>query len=1502
MSVDPDSEAALEHRPRTSVMMPEVQSYPSGFERVSRVYARIESAFAARIFVLTDVFNCELSDFLFAVHLLHIYLGNGRRNQQVLLPRTGFCEAWDFSVPTGNPVSCVPIGIVNEESELVRDFFHRHVVGLKYSVQNGAAGAAWAGDIAPAYFSIQNGAVRDLSSWRLLPEDHVAGLQTLGLGVTIVGEQLDLFAEWEGGEAPEVAAKVAAERFIALLDTLASEFESGRLSGTGRPCRVVDLYLLSPTEQALIAFANHDQERSALPPIGTYRSHFSHVVKTQGDHLAVSDSDGNLTYAELDTQAGEVAFALHWQGITPGSYVVTICHRDRWAAILPLACFKLGCCYIPLTADTPAARVSQIADRAGASLVLLGASGPHMDTICAECREDLPVLSCKDLHGHGSVFQAEIDPTVPAYCVFTSGSTGEPKGVVVSHGALNNLVTWHARTYSLDASAIVGQVASFGFDAFVWDMWPALCSGSALVLGTERLMNDPIRLFHWMDEKAITHLFVPPAIASTLYPLALENPDRLALRCLLTGSDQVDQFPPVGLRFKVFNNYGPTECAVIASYCEIEPQPLGRLRAYPSIGLPIRGAAFHILDAQDRQCPIGAAGRLHVEGRCLADGYLNNARSTAERFRYIRIADGASPIRLYDTGDMAQFRFDGNVDFLGRTDFQISLHGFRIELNELETAVRKLNGVHGAVVCKVGTGERATLVACCVLESAGEPPEGGPAAIDGRPHMAVLRKLLPSYMVPHVFVRFAAFPLNANKKVDRREIARQVALINFRRVSTPPRYAIEQRVAEAVCGVLGLESVGREEDFFELGGTSLLAIKLVSCLNQIGWTELDITAVFLDGRVTAIADWIEFSAHLDRQQKNLVNIDITEIHPSCNNVRSSEANIARFYRTLIANNVIPRIEPDKVKLLCANHPVSAVLVAEAESLVGDLIGIYDERSFAGELAVDSHSDFYWRINQVILSGATIDAHALVWIWRTVSDQADLCDNTNLFAAKIDSQYLRSFHAVVGRVANINLRPDFHYLNQTPREQADYLNLVLCGTPAVQDYAIDRQSGEICTQNNRPTLQDTPCSQSIPVTAAQRRILELAGNKKSDARYNISAAILKRGAFEITELERRITEIQRRFPLLGCRIERTVAGWVNTNCSQPVGITVRAAADKAEARDFVRKELGHEFSLIEAPLFRFNLVRRSPHYDVLLLVMHHIVSDGDTLTTLINLLLSDTSELQRGACNPDQIPILFFDYAKRELEYFESIAYQSDLIWWREYLDECCPQATLPPNRMRPSARTFEADSIGVLLKDSDKKSLDGRARKKKTTVFILVAAALQWVLAREFCVEDINIGIPVNNRSDKDKVQADIGYYLNTVILRLRSLAEQQFDTMIESLRTDMARIMGHRRMPLVSLQADLSLTQSGSYAPAFQILFSYFDTRAVKKTPISKSISLRRLNSYRAIAKFDLCFNVIESIDQLSIYIDYNTALYEHDYIKRFLNLICYTLKETGGYVVSVG
>ncbi|WP_446333695.1 amino acid adenylation domain-containing protein [Burkholderia pseudomallei] len=599
------------------------------------------------------------------------------------------------------------------------------------------------------------------------------------------------------------------------------------------------------------------------------------------DAIALIADGEPVGYAELNRRANRLARHLSARGLQPDQRVAICIDRGIDMVVAMLAVLKAGGAYVPLDPAYPSERLDYLLrDCAPVALLTHARLGASMQTRLVLARLDTG-CALIDLESDAGAWRHERDDDPPpsgltprhlAYVIYTSGSTGQPKGVMVEHRSVCNLVAWHAGAFDVGTGCRSASVAGVAFDATTWEVWAALCNGGCLSLAPGDAASDPQALLRWWRAQELDVGFLVTPLAELAYATGQSN---AGMRTLLIGGDRLSRWPdsmPPGQM--LVNNYGPTEATVVATSGRLQPG-----EATPPIGRPIANTRVYVLDAWLRPAPIGVAGELYIGGVQVARGYLNRPELTRERFIDDPFVAGG---RLYKTGDLARWRTDGRLEYLGRNDFQVKIRGFRIELGEIEAQLAKVADVREVVVLARDSAaevhdsatehatpnalspspETSTATAAATATATATATEKRLVAYyTGDADVVALRaqaaQHLPSYMVPSAYVRLDAWPLTPNGKLDRRALPAPADDAYARAEYEAPQGAKEEALAAIWRELLHVERVSRHDNFFELGGHSLLAVQLVSRLRQALSVEVALGTVFDAPVLSALAERLE---------------------------------------------------------------------------------------------------------------------------------------------------------------------------------------------------------------------------------------------------------------------------------------------------------------------------------------------------------------------------------------------------------------------------------------------------------------------------------------------------------------------------------------------------------------------------------------------------------------------------------------------------------------------
>ena len=561
--------------------------------------------------------------------------------------------------------------------------------------------------------------------------------------------------------------------------------------------------------------------------------------------LAVSNRLEDLSYGELDRRANRLANYLRPMGVGRDVVVGIYLDRSPLMAVAALAVLKAGGAYIPLDPVHPAERLAFILKDSGACVVISKAAMMHGFPQGAWKVLSLDGDAAKIAAHPETTPDSDVRPEDLAYIIYTSGSTGQPKGVELVHSGLTNLVRWHERAYQVTPADRASAQSTLGFDAAVWELWSYLSVGASLHLPEDSVRNDAVALRDWIISRHITITFGSTAIAERL--ILLEWPEATSLRFLLTGADTLKSYPSSRLPFALVNNYGPTECTVVST-SGVVPAGSSANQA-PSIGRAIDGVEIYILDEQKKPVAAGASGEIYIGGSNLGRGYRNRPDLTADRFvaNPFRSEPGA---RIYRTGDLGRWLANGEIAFLGRLDEQVKIRGYRVEPSEIAVVLGQHPSIQTSAVIPTEDAPGETQLTAYLVLAPG-------VTVTASGLRDFLKRRLPDYMIPAAFVTIPILPVTEAGKVNR------TALHGIRgnRLSdeayVEPRTLVEEELVKILAPLLKLDRVGVNDNFFLLGGHSLLGTQVIARVSDTFGVDLTLLKLFDHPTVAEMAAEIE---------------------------------------------------------------------------------------------------------------------------------------------------------------------------------------------------------------------------------------------------------------------------------------------------------------------------------------------------------------------------------------------------------------------------------------------------------------------------------------------------------------------------------------------------------------------------------------------------------------------------------------------------------------------
>jgi len=585
---------------------------------------------------------------------------------------------------------------------------------------------------------------------------------------------------------------------------------------------------------------------------------FEVQVERTPDAVALVFEDQQLTYQELNARSNQLAHYLQSLGIGPETLVGVCLERSVELVIALLAVLKAGGAYVPLDPTYPKERLAFILEDTQLPVLLTHSHlVEHFPPTSAQVVDLVAAWSSLLQESSSPPQNSCLSSQQPAYVIYTSGSTGIPKGVIGSHQGILNRFHWMWETYPFAPGETCCQKTALSFVDSVWELFGPLVQGVRTLLVPEAVVTDPAQLIRLLAQQQVTRLVLVPSLLRALLETAPALQTQLPqLRLWVTSGEAlsvevVQQFWQALPQSRLLNLYGASEVA--ADVTAYELQPTDETPVSIPIGRPIANTQVYVLDGTGQPVPVGVPGELHIGGIQLARGYYQRPELTAERF--LPHPFSADPgARLYKTGDLVRYRADGMLEYLGRLDHQVKIRGFRIELGEIESVLAQHPEVSQAVVI------------ACTNDQGGQQLLGYyvPAHPEVSPSMAELRSFLrdklPEYMVPGAIVELEALPLTPNGKVDRRALAKLNPSPDLEEVYQAPTTELEKTIAEIWQGALQLEKVGIHNNFFDIGGHSLLVVAIHSKLQQRLRREFPVVVLFQHPTVSTLAQYLSQAA------------------------------------------------------------------------------------------------------------------------------------------------------------------------------------------------------------------------------------------------------------------------------------------------------------------------------------------------------------------------------------------------------------------------------------------------------------------------------------------------------------------------------------------------------------------------------------------------------------------------------------------------------------------
>lgn len=593
---------------------------------------------------------------------------------------------------------------------------------------------------------------------------------------------------------------------------------------------------------------------------------FENIVKEQPKNIAIQYGESKLTYFELNNYANKLANILHRKGVGPEDVIAINMSPSLKMIGSILAIMKSGAAYLPIVPSLPSERKKYILQNAKAKVILTDEEFNFPLAEVSLVFVDNDLMNSREKYKNLGV---KVKADNLAYVIYTSGSTGKPKGVMVEHKHLINQLCAYDMFVPTPKGLVGSAVCPFSFDVSVIEFFSVLCFGGTLVIPEPDEKSTPEQFSEFILKNRINSVYIPPALLSDVATCLNRNKKDLTIKRLLVGVEPIKQellqrYVNLSDDITVVNGYGPTETTIWATFYKFER--ITKKNNITPIGKAIFGYKVYLLDSKMQPVPQGEAGELYIGGLSVARGYINNPELTIERFINDPF-DEQPGSKLYKTGDYAKELPDGNIEFIGRKDFQVKVRGHRVELQEIEIELQQVPGIKQAVVAvhKGNSGVDFLYAFYTAQEK-----------VEAERIKKYLLDTLPEYMVPWWFIQLDKFPLTSNGKTDRKALAEQ-----FDKTASIKEYVASRNETEEILvsiwkEVLNVEQVGVHDNFFHLGGYSIKANQLLYKINDTWGIDLSLKEILEEPVVSDIAEqidnvlWLKEGRLQDRESESII--------------------------------------------------------------------------------------------------------------------------------------------------------------------------------------------------------------------------------------------------------------------------------------------------------------------------------------------------------------------------------------------------------------------------------------------------------------------------------------------------------------------------------------------------------------------------------------------------------------------------------------------------------
>ena len=1213
-----------------------------------------------------------------------------------------------------------------------------------------------------------------------------------------------------------------------------------------------------------------------------------------------------LTYRELDHRANQMARYLQQKGVLPGMVIGLCVDRNVEMMIGLLGILKAGGVYLPLDPQYPKDRLAFMMEDSDIGLLVtqswLKLQLPEMgvDMICIDTLGELLVRFSSD------PLDAKISGDDAVYMIYTSGSTGKSKGIVIQHRNLVNACYAWQDAYQLKEGMAHLQMANFSFDVFAGDWTRALCSGGRLVLCPRDWLLMPKLLHTLLVEEEIECAEFVPAVLRQLVGHLRENRLRLGLmKVLICGSDiwYVGEYKEfnhfLGKNTRLINSFGLTEATIDSSFFESDALELSSDQVVP-IGRPYANMKMYILDRHLQPVPIGVPGELVVGGAGVAKGYHHRPELTAERFLPNPFVAGEGEL-LYRTGDLAKFRADGNVEFLGRLDHQVKIRGFRIETGEIEAVLRQHSAVRDAVVMAVAAGsgdqpenstnrlvtylvadinvDRIPLNERCVLvmDDVQPPAEIELSTIDVSIHGVCLRGLPLDYGIgASVKLRMTLPDLPDEMEVMGTVAWRYDGKSGVAYQLSPAEQALFYQSVKYIQGHGGI--LVEEETScqprvslhhkcqVEFADGSVEEMLLENLSGSGARLVMEDGKVKQDGLVTVLLDLPELNHqfvlegeifwHLDERvyvQFGISQAEHEYLELSMEKLFERSGTTLTQLRTYLKSKLPDYMVPSAFVML-SEMPLTPNGKVDRKSLP---LPKWSSRELECEF----------------IPARTPLEEILVQIWsqvlgvKTIGVMDNFFDlgGHSLLATQVVSRMREALQV------EVPLRLIFEYPDISGLgEQVEILRRRAEGLQALPVTPVER-------------------TDDMPLSFAEQRLWFLDQLQPNSPFYNIPEFIRITGILHVDILEKCLNEIIRRheilrttFPTVDGKPKRVIASKARLDVEVVDLTRLERREQEGEVRRRAEAEARKPFDLAVGPLLRTHLLRLNAEEHVILMTMHHIISDDWSTSVIVQEVAALYNAFEKGLASPlPELEIQYADFAHWQRNWLTGEVLEKQMNYWRERLSGLPPVITLPTDYPRPAVMSYEGAYEQFKLSRQLSSALRELSQRKGVTIFMTLLAAFQVLLARYAGQEDISVGTPIANRNRRD-IEGLIGFFVNTLVLRGDLSGEPSFSELLKRTREMTLGAYAHQDLPFEMIVDELQPDRDMSHTPLFQVMF------VIQNAPMNAEalpgMNLSPIDIHSGTVKFDLTMTVLEEGDFLEGALEYSTDLYHADTIRRML------------------